>query len=121
MPASRAELMAALAGLGIETMTTEHPPLFTVEESRALRGAIEGGHTKNLFLKDKKDAVFLVVAEEDAEVDMKTLHKRIDSARLSFGKPDLCLSFWAWSPAPSPHSPPSTTRRPRHRHPRCGG
>jgi Ala-tRNA(Pro) deacylase len=93
MPASRAELMAALAGLGIETMTTEHPPLFTVEESRALRGAIEGGHTKNLFLKDKKDSIFLVVAEENAEVDMKTLHKCIDSARLSFGKPELLLEL----------------------------
>jgi Ala-tRNA(Pro) deacylase len=93
MPASRADLMAALARLGIETTTAEHPPLFTVEESRALRGAIAGGHTKNLFLKDKKDAVFLVVAEEDAEVDMKTLHKRIGSARLSFGKPDLLLEL----------------------------
>jgi Ala-tRNA(Pro) deacylase len=69
--------------------TVEHPPLFTVEQSQALRGEIAGGHTKNLFLKDKRDAVFLVVAEEDAEVDMKSLHKRIGSARLSFGKPEL--------------------------------
>ena len=89
MPASRADLMAEFEKLGIETATTEHPPLYTVEQSRALRGAIPGGHTKNLFLKDKKDAVFLVVAEEDAEVDMKSLHKRIGSARLSFGKPEL--------------------------------
>ena len=75
--------------LGIATTTVEHPPLFTVEQSRALRGEIPGGHTKNLFLKDKKDQVFLVVAEEDAAIDMKTLHKRIDSARLSFGRPEL--------------------------------
>ena len=81
--------MAFLERLGIATTTVEHPPLFTVEQSRALRGEIAGGHTKNLFLKDKKDAVFLVVAEEDAEVDMKTLHRRIGSARLSFGKPEL--------------------------------
>ena len=89
MPASRADLAACLERLGIDTVTVEHPPLFTVEESRALRGAIPGGHTKNLFLKDKKDRVFLVVAEEDAEIDMKSLHKRIDSGRLSFGKPEL--------------------------------
>jgi Ala-tRNA(Pro) deacylase len=89
MPATRADLLAAFQRLGIETTTTEHPPLYTVEQSRALRGKIPGGHTKNLFLKDKKDAVFLVVAEEDAEVDMKSLHKRIGSARLSFGKPEL--------------------------------
>lgn len=89
MPASRDALLACLAELGIAVKTVEHPPLFTVEESQALRGAIAGGHTKNLFLKDKKDRVYLVVAEEDAAIDMKTLHKRIGSARLSFGKPEL--------------------------------
>jgi Ala-tRNA(Pro) deacylase len=89
MSASRADLLAFLQKHGILTSTVEHPPLFTVEESQALRGKIDGGHTKNLFLKDKKDQVFLVVAEEDAVIDMKTLHKRIDSARLSFGKPEL--------------------------------
>ena len=89
MPATRADLLAAFRRLRIETTTTEHPPLYTVEQSQALRGSIPGGHTKNLFLKDKKDAVVLVVAEEDAEVDMKSLHKRIGSARLSFGRPEL--------------------------------
>ena len=89
MAASRTDLLAALERLGIAAETAEHPPLFTVEQSRALRGAIPGGHTKNLFLKDKKGAVFLVVAEEHAEIDMKTLHQRIGSARLSFGKPEL--------------------------------
>src|SRR5688572_9123760 len=89
MPKSRADLFAFLEQLGIETRTVEHPPLFTVEQSRMLRVEIPGEHTKNLFLKDKKDAVFLVVAEEDAEVDMKGLHRRIGSARLSFGKAEL--------------------------------
>jgi Ala-tRNA(Pro) deacylase len=98
MPASRADLMAALQQFGIATTTVEHPPLFTVEQSRALRGEIAGGHTKNLFLKDKKDQVFLVVAEEDAEVDMKSLHKRIDSARLSFGRPELLVELWGVPP-----------------------
>jgi Ala-tRNA(Pro) deacylase len=89
MPAGRTELFACLEQLGVETTTIEHPPLFTVEQSQKLRGQIPGGHTKNLFLKDKKDKVFLVVAEEDAEIDMKSLHKRIGSARLSFGRPEL--------------------------------
>ena len=89
MAATRNDLLAVFERLGIAAETVEHPPLFTVEQSRALRGAIPGGHTKNLFLKDKKDRVFLVVAEEDAEIDMKSLHKRIGSARLSFGKPEL--------------------------------
>jgi Ala-tRNA(Pro) deacylase len=93
MPASRADLFACLQRLGIETVTFEHPPLFSVEESRKLRGEIAGGHTKNLFLKDKKERVFLVVAEEDSEIDMKSLHKRIGSARLSFGRPELLLEL----------------------------
>jgi Ala-tRNA(Pro) deacylase len=93
MPASRSDLLAYLADLAIDVSTVEHPPLYTVEQSRELRGEIAGGHTKNLFLKDKKDAVFLVVAEESAEVDMKSLHKRIGSARLSFGRPELLIEL----------------------------
>ena len=98
MPASRADLFARLQRLGIDTVTFEHPPLFSVEESRTLRGEIAGGHTKNLFLKDKKERVFLVVGEEDAAIDMKSLHKRIDSARLSFGKPELLLELLGVAP-----------------------
>ncbi len=93
MPASRADLATCLERLGIVTETVEHPPLFTVEQSRALRGNIAGGHTKNLFLKDKKDRIFLIVAAEDAEIDMKSLHKRIGSARLSFGRPELLVEL----------------------------
>jgi Ala-tRNA(Pro) deacylase len=90
---SRADLLALLEALGIVTKTVEHPPLFTVEQSRELRGDLPGGHTKNLFLKDKKDTVFLVVAEEDADIDMKSLHRRIGSARLSFGRPELLVEL----------------------------
>ncbi len=98
MPAARADLFACLQRLGIETVTYEHPPLFTVEESRKLRGEIAGAHTKNLFLKDKKEHVFLLVAEENSDIDMKTLHKRIGSARLSFGRPELLLELLGVAP-----------------------
>ncbi len=90
MPASPDELFACLDSLGIPHQTVRHPPLFTVEQSRALRGQIPGGHTKNLFLKDKKDALFLVVALEDADIDLKGLHRLVGaSGRLSFGSADL--------------------------------
>lgn len=89
MPATRTELLARLAELGIDTTTVEHPPLFTVEQSRALRGEIAGAHTKNLFLKCKKDRLWLVVALEDADIDLKRLHARIGSGRLSFGSAAL--------------------------------
>jgi Ala-tRNA(Pro) deacylase len=90
MPATPDELFAYLERLGIATTTVTHPPLFTVEQSRDLRGKIDGAHTKNLFLIDRKDRLFLIVAEEDAEIDLKHLHRRIGaSGRLSFGKPEL--------------------------------
>ncbi len=89
MPASRDDLFALLDELGISHRTQEHEAAFTVEDARALRGRIPGGHTKNLFLKDKKGRLWLVVALEDTAVNLKTLHRTIGSARLSFGKPDL--------------------------------
>ena len=89
MPATQVDLFARLQELGIETVTHRHPPLFTVEESKRLRGALPGGHCKSLFFKDKKGALWLVVTLEDQVLDLKRLHKRIGSARLSFGKPEL--------------------------------
>jgi len=90
MPATPAELFAFLDRLGIAHNTITHPPLFTVEQSRALRGQIPGGHTKNLFLKDKKDALYLVVALEDAAIELKSLHRRLNAnGRFSFGSADL--------------------------------
>src|SRR5256714_10958641 len=84
------ELFAFLDRLGIVHATVTHAPLFTLEQSQALRGTIPGGHTKNLFLKDKKDALFLVVAEEDAAIDLKSLHGRLGAhGRFSFGSADL--------------------------------
>lgn len=91
MPARPEDLFARLAELGIDTTTHQHPPLYTVEQSRALRGEIPGGHSKNLFLKDKKGAVALVVMLEDTEVDLKTLGGRIGMGKVSFGKPDLLM------------------------------
>ena len=91
MPKTRAELMSFLDGLGISVVTHAHPAVFTVAESAELERTLPGGHTKNLFLKDKKDQLFLVVALGDAVIDMKTLHKTLSSDRLSFGKPDLLI------------------------------
>ena len=89
MPASRDDLFAFLDSLAITTTTVEHPPLHTVEESRVLRGEIPGGHCKSLFLKDRKGALWLVVALEDARVDLNRLAKLLGAARLSFGRPEL--------------------------------
>ncbi len=98
MAATPEDLFAFLDGLGIETETVTHPPLFTVEESRALRGELPGGHTKNLFLKDKKGRLFLVTCDESRTVNLKALEKAIGAARVSFGKPDLLREVLGLTP-----------------------
>lgn len=91
MPATRKELLGRLDELGIRTSTVEHEAVFTVAESERLERSLPGGHTKNLFLKDAKGHLFLVVAESHTAVDLKTLHKTLGCARLSFGKADLLM------------------------------
>jgi Ala-tRNA(Pro) deacylase len=94
MPKTEAELFAFLADLGISVSTVRHPPLYTVADSQSLRGEIPGGHTKNLFLKDKKDNFFLVSVGEDAVVDLKQIHTIIGAAsRVSFGKPEMLMEL----------------------------
>ena len=74
MAFSPQQLFDYLSNLGIHLSTITHPPLHTVADSKALRGEIPGGHTKNLFLKDRKDQYFLLTVDEDAVVDLKTIH-----------------------------------------------
>jgi Ala-tRNA(Pro) deacylase len=86
MPTTSEDLFAYLDRLGVAHATVSHPALFTVEQSQTLRGQIPGGHTKNLFLRDKKGAFYLVVALEDAAIALKDLHRRLGaSGRFSFG------------------------------------
>jgi Ala-tRNA(Pro) deacylase len=90
MPATPEELFAFLDRLGIYHQTVEHEALFSVEQSKHLRGEIPGAHTKNLFLIDRKDRLFLVVTGEENKIDLKSLHQTLGaSGRFSFGKPDL--------------------------------
>jgi Ala-tRNA(Pro) deacylase len=98
VPASRQDLFARLAGLGINTETVEHPAVFTVAESSLLERQLPGGHTKNLFLKDRKDRLFLVVALGHAHIGLKTLHQTLGCDRLSFGKPELLLEVLGVAP-----------------------
>ena len=90
MAAAPDALFAYLDRLSIAHKTVSHAAAFRVDEARALRGQIPGGHTKNLFLRDKKGAAFLVVALEDAAIELKSLHRRLGaSGRFSFGSAEL--------------------------------
>ena len=79
------QLFARLEQLGIAERTVEHPPVFTVEEAKALRGNLPGHHIKNLFLRNKKEEMWLVVALEDRAIDLKRLGEVLGAGRLSFG------------------------------------
>ena len=91
MPASPQDLFALLDRLGVHYSTVTHPPLFTVADSQDLRGQIAGGHTKNLFLKDKAGSFFLLSADENAAIDLKSIHHRIGARRVSFGSAELLM------------------------------
>lgn len=99
MPLSPDELFAYLSEMGVAVTTFRHPPLHTVEESQRLRGEIAGAHTKNLFLKDRKDNHFLLAVEEDAQVDLKQVHHLIGaSGKVSFGKPEMLMDLLGVTP-----------------------
>ena len=88
MPASPAELFASLDAAGIAHRTTDHPPVFTVDEGQAIKAALPGGHSKNLFLKDHRGQLWLVCALGETRVDLKALAPVVGSGRLSFGSPE---------------------------------
>ena len=99
MPATPEDLFAFLGRLGIATSTVEHPPLFTVAESAALRGDIPGGHAKNLFVRDKKGRLFLLVLGEDTPMELRYAHERIGArGRLSFVPAELLEAVWGVRP-----------------------
>lgn len=83
------DLFSLFLDLGINAKTHEHSPAHTVEEGNKVWGAIPGVHCKNLFLKDAKAKLWLVVAPADKRIDLKRLPERIGSARLSFGSAEL--------------------------------
>lgn len=98
MPKTRADLFQRLAELGIQTTTHDHPPVMTVEESKELHETIPGWHSKNLFLKDAKGTLWLVVAEAMRPIDLKKLPDAIGSKRLSFGSADLLVQVLGVQP-----------------------
>jgi Ala-tRNA(Pro) deacylase len=86
---SRADLIALFDRLGVAHDTIDHPAVFRVGEGEDVKAQIPGAHTKNLFLKDAKDRLWLISAEDKAVIDLKRLHGVIGSARLSFGNSAL--------------------------------
>ena len=85
------ELLNILDELNIKYTNHEHPAVFTVEEAALHSEGIKGAHSKNLFFKDKKKRLFLVVTLADKPIKIKDVGKRIGAGNMSFGKPDLLM------------------------------
>jgi Ala-tRNA(Pro) deacylase len=98
MPASRADLFERFKSLGIETRTLDHAPVFTVEQAKLVHDDMPGGHCKNLFCKDEKGVLWLIVALEDAVINLKAAPAKIGSKRLTFGKPELLMEVLGVEP-----------------------
>ena len=87
---NKLDLLTMLSKHNIKYNVYEHSSLHTVEESKKLRGKIEGIHTKNLFLKNKKNNFFLFSCQESTIVDLKQLKKTLNLGNISFAR-DLYL------------------------------
>ena len=92
-PATAARLLRRLEALGLQSSTVMHPPVFTVEDAKALRGELAGGHVKNLFLRNKKGRMWLVTCLEDRRIDLKALGERLGGGRLSFGSAERLMTY----------------------------
>jgi Ala-tRNA(Pro) deacylase len=92
-PLSPAGFLAKLESLSITHQTFEHDPVFTVEESKRMRGRLDGAHVKNLFLRNKKGAMWLVTCLEDRSVDLKWLGDTLGAGRFSFASPERLMKY----------------------------
>lgn len=99
MPLTPQELLKQLEMLDIKTTTYQHEAVFTVEESSKIKQEIPGGHTKNLFLKDKKGNFFMIVAEGSASIRLNSVHTLIGAkGRVSFGNPEALMKLLGVKP-----------------------
>ncbi len=88
LPTTSEVLFELFEVLDIQYKKHDHAPIFTVEEGLHLKAKIPGVHCRNLFLRDKKKKMFLVVAANETQLDLKKLPNFIDSGRISFGSPE---------------------------------
>ena len=99
MPLTPDALLSMLEELGMDTKTHHHEAVFTVSESQKIKQEIPGGHTKNLFLKDKKGNFFLIVAEGHANIRLNSVHGLIGArGRVSFGNADALMQLLGVKP-----------------------
>jgi Ala-tRNA(Pro) deacylase len=93
-------LLARLAAAGIAAETRHHPPVFTVAESRALRGSLPGGHTKNLFLRPAKGQgpFLLATLEEERQVSVNALARLAEAGKVTMASAEELVATLGVAP-----------------------
>ncbi|MDB5491935.1 MAG: putative DNA-binding protein [Micavibrio sp.] len=93
MPTAPETLLARLDSQGIPYTLHHHNAFFTVAEGLEIERTMEGVHCRNLFLRDKKGAMFLVSAANETLIDLKKLSGLLGCGRLSFGSPERLWTY----------------------------
>ena len=96
--ASETDLFALFDRLGVAHATHRHRPVFTVDEGADIKAALPGGHTKNLFLKDKKGGIWLISAIAETAIDLNAVSKLLGAPRFSFGSAERLLEYLGVTP-----------------------
>ena len=94
IPADPETVLLFLKKHGLPSTTRDHPPMFTVADSQALRPpSVSGGYTKNLFLRNRKRAMWLITCDENQSIDLRHLGAAVGAGRLSFDSPKRLMHF----------------------------
>lgn len=85
-------LFERLDALGIKYVNYKHAPAFTVQDAHEILVHLPPfGPCKNLFLRDKKNRLYLVVVLFDTKISIKELAKALSAPELRFANPEQLL------------------------------
>jgi len=91
-------ILKLLQNQGFSFKIYNHEALYTVNDSSEKRGKIKGAHSKNLFLKNKKNNFFLISCLENRQVDLKKMTKCLNLGNISFAKEDPLFKWLGVQP-----------------------
>lgn len=83
------QLFTILDSLNIKHTNYIHEPLYTCEQAASVK--LPGAQCKNLFLKDSKKRLYLVVACAATAINLKQLSKKLAAPELRFANADLLM------------------------------
>ena len=95
LAATAEEVLVSIENAEMEHETQVHEALYTVEQAKQVVYDKPGAHTKNLFLRNKKGRMVLLVVEQDTMIDLKSLRDKLEitGGHLSFASTDRLTRF----------------------------